>query len=85
MRSNSVPRQANLIRQKMMKNAKIEKLNATFWVIFKHCDLVATVLPDRSILIGQEWVENAKKSNATFWVIFKHCATGSMSLSLSGL
>ena len=30
-----------------------------------------TVLPDRSILIGQNLVENAK--NATFWLIFKHC------------
>ena len=36
-----------------------------------------TVLPDRSVLIGQKLVKNAKikkKSNATFWVIFKHCA-----------
>ena len=35
-----------------------------------------TVLPDRSVSIGQKLVENAKiekKSNATFWVIFKHC------------
>ena len=32
-----------------------------------------TVLPDRSILIGQKLVENAKNSNATFWVIFKQC------------
>jgi len=33
------------------------------------------VLPDRSVLIGQKLVENAKKlknSNATFWVIFKN-------------
>ena len=32
-----------------------------------------TVLPDRSILIGQKLVENAKikYSNATFWVVFK--------------
>ena len=30
-----------------------------------------TVLPDRSVLIGQKLVENAKikNSNATFWVI----------------
>ena len=37
-----------------------------------------TVLPDRSILIGQKLIENAKKkkkkSNATFWVIFQKCA-----------
>ena len=35
------------------------------------------VLPDRSLLIGQKLLENAKKcqnSNATFWVIFKQCA-----------
>ena len=32
-----------------------------------------TALPDRSVLIGQKLVENAKNknSNATFWVIFK--------------
>ena len=29
------------------------------------------VLQDRSILIGQKLVENAK--SATFWLIFKHC------------
>ena len=35
-----------------------------------------TVLPDRSVLIEQKLVENAKieKSNETFWVIFKQCA-----------
>ena len=34
-----------------------------------------TVLPDRSALIGQKLVENAKieNSNATYWMIFKHC------------
>ena len=33
------------------------------------------MLPDRSILIGQILVENAKlkNSNETFLVIFKHC------------
>ena len=37
-----------------------------------------TVLPDRSVLIGQKLVENAKmqNSNATFWVIFKQCEKG---------
>ena len=37
-----------------------------------------TVLPDRSVLIGQKLEKNAKiekKSNATFWVIFKQCAS----------
>ena len=34
------------------------------------------VLPDRSFLIEQILMKNAKMehSNATFWVIFKHCA-----------
>ena len=35
------------------------------------------MLPDKSILIVQKLVKNAKKienSNATFQVIFKHCA-----------
>ena len=27
---------------------------------------VKKVLPDRSVLIGQKWVENAKDSNVTF-------------------
>ena len=37
-----------------------------------------TVLPDRSILKGQNLVENAKikNSKAPFWVIFKHCGIG---------
>ena len=47
---------------------------ASFW---KPEGCGQTVLPDRSVLIGQKLVENAKiekNSNATFWVIFKHCA-----------
>ena len=34
-----------------------------------------TELPDRSVLIGQKLVENAKilNSNATVWLNFKHC------------
>jgi len=39
------------------------------------------VLPDRSVLIGQKLVENAKiekKSNETFWVIFKQCGVGEL-------
>ena len=39
-----------------------------------------TVLPDRSVLIGQKLVENAKKSNATFWVIFKQCVLGQFNI-----
>ena len=37
-----------------------------------------TVLPDKSVLIEQKLVENAKikkNFNATFWVIFKQCAS----------
>ena len=34
------------------------------------------MLPDRSILIGQKLVENAKNSNATFSVIFKQNLLG---------
>ena len=39
-----------------------------------------TVLPDRSTLIGQKLMENAKyeNSNATFSVISKHCARSSL-------
>ena len=38
---------------------------------------VKKVLPDRSIVIRQKLVENAKmeNSNETFWIIFKHCVT----------
>ena len=38
-----------------------------------------TVLPDRSILIGQKLAETPKfkNSDATFWVIFKQCASES--------
>ena len=39
------------------------------------------MLPDRSLLIGQKLVENAKmqNSNTIFWVIFKQCAKGVVS------
>ena len=46
---------------------------ASFWKP-KACG--QTVLPDRSVLIGQQLVENAKSEknpNATFWVISKQC------------
>ena len=42
--------------------------NVSFWKYEACCQ---TVLSDRSILIGQKLVENAKNQNATFWVIFK--------------
>ena len=39
-----------------MKNAKIE--NATFWVIFKHCDLCSTVkFITKNVLVSLIWVE----------------------------
>ena len=43
-----------------------------------------TVLPDRSVLVRQKLVENAKiqNSNATFWVIFKQCEDVSQFQSL---
>ena len=51
LRSNSVTTQVSFDRrQKLVENAKIVNL-AFFW---------KTVLPDRSILIGQKMVENAK-------------------------
>ena len=44
-----------------------------------------TVLPDMSILIGQNWwkMPKLKNSNATFWVIFKHCAEVSLMMYLN--
>ena len=62
--------------QKVTKNAKNGPFLATFWNP-KACG--QTVLPDRSILIGQKMMEYAKiekKSNATFWVILKHSIVG---------
>ena len=44
---------------------------ASFW---KPEDCGQTVLPDRSLFLGQKLLENAKiEKNATFCVIFKHC------------
>ena len=43
--------------QKLMKNAK----NGPFWRVFLKPEACGqTVLPDRSVLIGQKLVENAK-------------------------
>ena len=58
--------------QKLIKNCQKWSILASFW---KPEACGQTVLPDRSVLIGQKLVENAniKKSNATFWVIFKQC------------
>ena len=47
----------NLSGQKLIKNAK----NGPFWRLFEILKLA--VLPDRSILIGQNLVENAKMKN----------------------
>ena len=50
--------------QNLIKNAK----NAPFWRAFRKPEASGqTVLPDRSVLIGQKLVENAKiNSNATY-------------------
>ena len=46
-----------LSRQKLVKNAK----NGQFWRVFKKTEACGqTVLPDRSVLIGQKLTENAK-------------------------
>ena len=47
--------------QKFNKNAK----NGPFWLVFKNLKLaiIYTVLPDRSLLIGQKLVKNAKIEN----------------------
>ena len=52
--------------QKLIKNAK----NDQFLQVFV-CG--QTVLPDRSVLVGQKLVENAKIKNwnVTFWVIYQ--------------
>ena len=36
-----LPDRSFLIRQKLVKSAKIKKINATYLVIFKHCATVA--------------------------------------------
>ena len=46
-----------LSRQKFTKKAKNGRILASFWKSEVCCQ---TVLPDRSILIGQKSVENAK-------------------------
>ena len=90
LQSNSVTRQVNCTWKKLVENAKIENFKWRFewtkilqkcqkWTILatfrksKSCS--QTVLPDKSILIGQKMVKMSKlkKSNATFLVIFKHC------------
>ena len=46
--------------QKLLKNAK----NGAFWWVFWKLEACGqTVLPDRSVLIGQKLVENAKIQN----------------------
>ena len=58
---------------KLIKICQKWSILASFWKPEAFCQ---TVLPDRSVLIRQKFVENAKKfkiSNATFWVIVKQC------------
>ena len=53
-----------------MKNVK----NRPIWRVFEKQACGQTVFPDKSVIIGQKLVENAKiQSNATFCVIFKQC------------
>ena len=59
--SFSIASEANYVYilsgQKLIKNAK----NGPFWRVFKKPEACGqTVLPDRSVLIGQTLVENAK-------------------------
>ena len=55
-----------LIKQKFIENVK----SAQFWRVFDKLKLVGKqcYIPDRSILIGQQLVVNAKIE--TFWLIF---------------
>ena len=47
--------------------------NVPFWRVFEKPEACGqTVLPDRSVLIGQK-MPISQNSNATFWVIFKQC------------
>ena len=77
-------------RKSLISTLRAKRARLTFWVdkssskMPKTANLVSfwkpeacgqTVLPDRSLLIGQKLVEmlKFKNRNATFWVIFKHC------------
>ena len=54
-----------------MDNSWLKKSkNGPFWRVLENL-MLQTVLPDKSILLGQ--------NNATFWVIFKHSAHGQLS------
>ena len=67
--------------RKFIKNTK----NSQFDDFLKTWSFSQTVLPDRSLWIGQKLVENVKlkNSNATFWAIFKHCGVGGILQILS--
>ena len=60
-----------LSRQKLIKNAK----NGRFGEFWKLEACSQTVLPDRSVLIGQKSVKIAKiqKFKCDIWVTFKQC------------
>ena len=73
--------------QKLLKNAK----NGSFWRFFDKPEACGqTVLPDRSLFIGQKLVENAKikrfkcdilSNFQTMWRHETHFPTNSMSLT----
>ena len=64
----------------MPKLKKLKKIKCDFFGDFQTlCAILTnngkTVLPDRSLLIGQKLVKmpNFENSHATFLMIFKHC------------
>ena len=64
LRSNSVTRTVNFNRTKLV--AKCQNSNATFWVIFKHCDWDFFVIFSIQIVI-QYWSRLAKVTFVNIW------------------
>ena len=53
--------QLSVIKQKLIKNAKIEKFsNATFWLIFKHCELDFWAIIFKDCQLTTFWFNLAK-------------------------
>ena len=81
----ALPDRSLSIRQKLVENAKIEKLKCDNWVIFRQCAQywkipqnvnVWLFLPfwrKNSNVFGQSRETKKKDSNETFYLIFKHC------------
>ena len=77
-------------RKKSHSTLRAKRATFTFWVNksslkmpkMETCNCSQTVLPDRSLLIGQKLVKNAKIKKCHmrhFWVIFKHCGAAKVS------